>query len=156
MFQILAVRRHRRRGGSASSGFPWRRSGPIRTIRGRPGRLLRRLVCASTGHAGQARIECAILCPIEESHPMERKQASDYPQELLNLFDHYVHGGIDRRAFLEGAQKFAVGGLTATAIWESLRPNYAWAQQVPKDDARIHAEYPTVPSPLGNENIRGY
>ncbi len=87
---------------------------------------------------------------------MERKQASDYPQELLNLFDHYVHGGIDRRVFLEGAQKFAVGGLTAMGIWESLRPNYAWAQQVPKDDARIHAEYATVPSPLGNENIRGY
>ncbi len=87
---------------------------------------------------------------------MERKQASDYPQELLNLFDRYVHGGIDRRAFLEGAQKFAAGGLTATAIWESLRPNYAWAQQVPKDDARIHAEYATVASPLGNENIRGY
>ena len=87
---------------------------------------------------------------------MERKKASDFPQELLNLFDRYVHGGIDRRAFLEGAQKFAVGGLTATAIWESLRPNYAWAQQVPKDDARIHAEYLTVRSPLGNENIRGY
>ncbi len=87
---------------------------------------------------------------------MERKQASDYPQELLNLFDRYVHGGIDRRAFLEGAQKFAAGGLTATAIWESLRPNYAWAQQVAKDDARIHAEYSTVASPLGNENIRGY
>jgi len=87
---------------------------------------------------------------------MERKQASDFPQELLNLFDHYVHGGIDRRAFLEGAQKFAIGGLTATAIWESLRPNYAWAQQVAKDDARIHAEYSTVPSPLGNGTIRGY
>ena len=70
---------------------------------------------------------------------MERKKASDYPQELLNLFDHYVHGEIDRRAFLDGAKKFAVGGLTATAIWESLRPNYAWAQQVPKDDTRIKA-----------------
>src|ERR1039458_6382493 len=92
----------------------------------------------------------------QERTIMERKTASDYPQELLNLFDHYVHGGIDRRAFLEGAQKFAIGGLTAVGIWESLRPNYAWAQQVPKDDARIHAEYPTVDSPLGNEKIRGY
>src|ERR1017187_7762349 len=132
MLQILAVRRHRRRGGSASSGFPWRRSDPIRTIRGRPGRLLRRLGCASTGNAGQA--------PIEESHPMERKKASDYPQELLNLFDRYVHGEIDRRNFLEGAKKYAVGGVTATAIWEGLRPNYAWAQQVPKDDSRIKTE----------------
>ncbi len=87
---------------------------------------------------------------------MERKKASDYPQELLNLFDKYVHGDIERRDFLEGAKKFAVGGMTATAIWESLRPNYAWAQQVPKDDSRIKAEYATVPSPQGNENIRGY
>src|SRR3990170_2380730 len=87
---------------------------------------------------------------------MERKKASDYPQELLNLFDLYVHGEISRRAFLDGAQKFAVGGVTAMALWESLRPNYAWAQQVPKDDARLKAEYATVPSPQGNGNIRGY
>ena len=75
---------------------------------------------------------------------MERKKAADYPQELLNLFDHYVHGEIGRRDFLDGAKKFAVGGMTATAIWESLRPNYAWAQQVPKDDSRIKTEYVTV------------
>lgn len=87
---------------------------------------------------------------------MERKKASDYPQELLNLFDLYVHGEIPRREFIEGAQKYAVGGLTATAIWESLRPNYAWAQQVPKDDKRIKTESATVPSPQGNGEIKGY
>ena len=87
---------------------------------------------------------------------MERKKATDFPQELLNLFDKYVHGDIGRRDFLDGAQKFAVGGLTAMGIWESLRPNYAWAQQVPKDDRRIKAEYATVPSPEGNGSIRGY
>lgn len=87
---------------------------------------------------------------------MERKKASDFPQELLDLFDKYVHGEIDRRAFLNGANKFAVGGLTATAIWESLRPNYAWAEQVPKNDPSIKAEYATVPSPEGNGSIKGY
>ena len=76
---------------------------------------------------------------------MERKKASDYPQELLNLFDRYVHGEIGRRDFLDGATKFATGGLTATAIFESLRPNYAWAQQVAKDDSRIKTESATVP-----------
>ena len=60
---------------------------------------------------------------------MERMKANEFPQELLNLFDKHVHGEIDRRAFLDGAQKFAVGGMTATMIWEALRPNYAWAQQ---------------------------
>ena len=87
---------------------------------------------------------------------MERRQASDFSPELLDLFDRYVHGDIDRRGFLDNAKKFAVGGVTATAIWESLRPNYAWAQQVPKDDSRIRAESATVPSPQGNGNIRGY
>jgi carboxymethylenebutenolidase len=86
----------------------------------------------------------------------ERKKASEYPQELLDLFDRYVHGDIPRREFLDGAKKFATGGLTATAIWESLRPNYAWAQQVPKDDSRIKTEYVTVPSPQGNGSIKGY
>ncbi len=87
---------------------------------------------------------------------MERKSAKEFPQELLDLFDRYVHGEIDRRNFLDGAKKYAVGGLTATAIWESLRPNYAWAQQVAKDDSRIKTESATVPSPDGNGSIRGY
>lgn len=87
---------------------------------------------------------------------MERKTASDYPQELLDIFDIYVHGGMDRREFLARAQKFATGGVTALALWESLRPNYAWAQQVAKDDKRIKTEVVTVPSPQGNMEIKGY
>ncbi len=86
----------------------------------------------------------------------ERKKASDYPQELLNIFHEYQHGDIDRRTFLERAKKFAVGGVTAMALFESLKPNYAWAQQVPKDDARLKTGYETVPSPQGNGSIRGY
>ncbi|MDX2178594.1 MAG: dienelactone hydrolase family protein [Bryobacteraceae bacterium] len=87
---------------------------------------------------------------------MTRRSASEFPQELLDLFDLYVHGDIDRRAFLDGAQRFATGTVTATALFEALRPNYAWAQQVPKDDARIKAEYTTVDSPNGHGSIRGY
>jgi carboxymethylenebutenolidase len=87
---------------------------------------------------------------------MERKKATDFPQELLNLFDRYVHGDIDRRAFLDGAKKFATGGVTATALWEALRPNYAFADQVQKDDKRIKAGYETVQSPQGNGSIKGY
>jgi carboxymethylenebutenolidase len=87
---------------------------------------------------------------------MERMKASDFPQELLELFHEYVHGDISRRAFLDGAQKFAVGGLTAAGIFEALKPNYAFAQQIAKDDKRIKAEYVTVPSPQGNGSIKGY
>src|SRR5262249_18620847 len=87
---------------------------------------------------------------------MERRKASDYPQELLDLFHEYQHGDITRRDFFERASKFAVGGLTVAAIFESLRPNYAWAQQVPKDDKRIKTETATVSSPQGNGSIKGY
>lgn len=87
---------------------------------------------------------------------MERKKASDFPQELLHLFDGYVHGGVSRRGFLEGAQKFAVGGVTAAALFQMLKPNYAWAIQVPPDDKRLKAESATVPSPQGNGSIKGY
>ena len=87
---------------------------------------------------------------------MERKKASDYPQELLDLFHEYQHGDITRRDFLDRAKKFAVGGVTAMALYESLKPNYAWAQQVPKEDARFKTSYETVPSPQGNGSIKGY
>jgi carboxymethylenebutenolidase len=87
---------------------------------------------------------------------MERKTASDYPQELLDLFHEYQHGDINRRTFLDRAAKFAIGGLTVATIFESLTPNYAWAQQVPPDDKRIKVGYETVPSPNGNGSIKGY
>ena len=87
---------------------------------------------------------------------MDRKKASDFPQELLNLFDGYVHGAISRRQFLDRAQKFAVGGVTAAALYGMLKPNYAWAIQVQPDDKRIKAETATVPSPQGNGSIKGY
>lgn len=81
---------------------------------------------------------------------MERKQASDFHPDLLKLFHRYIHGGINRREFLDGAAKFAVGSMTAVGLWEQLRPNYAWAQQVPRNDKRIKAEYTFYPSTKGN------
>jgi carboxymethylenebutenolidase len=87
---------------------------------------------------------------------MERKKASEFDRELLNLFDKYVHGGINRREFMDGAAKFAVGGLTAAAIYEALAPKYAFAEQVPKDDKRLKTEYITFQSPQGYGNIRAY
>lgn len=87
---------------------------------------------------------------------MERKKASDFPQELIDLLNRYVHGGIDRRGFLRGAEKFAVGGVTAMALFQMLRPNYAWAIQVQPDDKRIKSSSETVSSPEGNGSIKGY
>lgn len=87
---------------------------------------------------------------------MARMKASDFPQEVLNLFDGYVHGRISRREFIDDAGKFAVGGFTAAAMLEALRPNYAMAQQVAKDDGRIKAEYVNYPSPAGSGTMKAY
>src|SRR5882757_1524327 len=87
---------------------------------------------------------------------MERKKATDFPQELLDLLDLYVHGGIGRREFLQGAQKFATVAVSAAALVEMLRPNYAWAIQVPEDDQRIKTEKVTVQSPVGTGHIHCY
>jgi carboxymethylenebutenolidase len=87
---------------------------------------------------------------------MERKKATDFPPEVLKLFDGYIHGAITRRDFLDRAARYAVGGFTAAAMLESLTPNYAWAQQVAKDDPRLKTEYLTYPSPQGSGTIRGY
>src|SRR6185503_6081514 len=83
-------------------------------------------------------------------------KAGDFPPEVLSLFDKYVHNLIDRRGFLEGAAKFAAGGLTAAAFLEALNPRFAEAQQVAKADPRINADYPEFPSPQGYGKGRGY
>ena len=86
---------------------------------------------------------------------MERKTAQEFDQELLDLYDYYVHGQIDRRGFIDRAAKFAVGGLTAAALLEMLSPNYAFAAQVPKEDSRVSSEYLKYPSPDGSGEMRG-
>jgi len=91
-----------------------------------------------------------------QGEDMERRTADEYPQELLDLFHEYQHGDMDRRTFMNSIGKFAVGGLTAAAIFESLKPNYAWAQMIKPDDPEIKVGYETVSSPEGNGSIKGY
>ena len=88
--------------------------------------------------------------------PKERMQASDFPQEVLTLFDKYIHGAIERRDFLDGAAKFAVGGMTAAGFLDALSPQYAWAAQVSEDDDRVRLEYVEYESPNGSGTMRGY
>ena len=85
-----------------------------------------------------------------------RKTASDFDQELLTLYDKFAHGLIERREFLAGAAKFAVGGITAAALLDSLSPKYALAKQVDEKDPRIAGEFIEYDSPAGHGKIRGY
>lgn len=87
---------------------------------------------------------------------MTRLTAQDFDQELLILFDAYVHGTIDRRGFLDGAKKFAVAGMTAGMLLTALSPQFAQAQQVPADDARIKTERVEFASPNGSGTVKGY
>ncbi|MEO1311947.1 MAG: YghX family hydrolase [Pseudomonadota bacterium] len=87
---------------------------------------------------------------------MERMRAKDFHPELLELYDFYVHGEISKREFVDRAGRFAVGGLTAAAVFSALAPNYAWAEQVSFNDPDIKPEYVTYPSPDGHGEVRGY
>ena len=87
---------------------------------------------------------------------MGRRKANDFDQELLDLYDGFAHGLIERREFLSRAAKFAVGGVTAAALLESLSPNYALANQVAEDDPRIQGGFVDYASPDGHGTMRGY
>ena len=87
---------------------------------------------------------------------MDRKQASDFDQELLDLYDGFIHGQVNRREFLERASKYAVGGVTAMALLDSLLPQYALAQQIDPRDPKIKTMYVNYSSPDGHGSVRGY
>ena len=87
---------------------------------------------------------------------MSRMTAKDFDQELLDLYDHYAHGIINKREFLDKAAKWAVGGVTAVALLDMLSPDYAMAQQVSFNDPDIMPEYITYSSPNGHGEVRGY
>ena len=91
-----------------------------------------------------------------QTDTIARKIAADFDPEVLKLFDQYVHGVIDRRGFLSSASKYAVGGVSATMLLEMLSPNFAAAQQIKKDDARIVGKYVDYASPDGSGKMRGY
>ena len=93
--------------------------------------------------------------PRQPPIPMIRKTAADFDQELLDLYDYYVHGRLDRREFLDRAKKFAVGGLTAVTLVGMLNPHYVLAEQVPPADERIKTERLNYKSPDGHGDMQG-
>ena len=91
---------------------------------------------------------------MDEKKPL--RKASDFDPEVLSLFDKYVHGDLDRRAFLDRAARYAIGGITALGLLDALTPKFAMAQQVPPTDKRLKAEYLEFDSPSGYGKARGY
>ena len=77
------------------------------------------------------------------------------PAEAIEAYNQYIHGHIDRRAFMTRINAIAATSAVATAMIEALTPNYAAAQQVSPTDPRIKTERVTVASPNGNGSIKG-
>jgi carboxymethylenebutenolidase len=86
---------------------------------------------------------------------MERKQPSQFAQQVLDLYDDYAHGRINRREYVKRLGAFAVGGVTVESLLASLTPNYAWAEQIKPDDPRIKTEKVAYSSPHGGGEIKG-
>ncbi|NNE80694.1 MAG: dienelactone hydrolase family protein [Silicimonas sp.] len=84
-----------------------------------------------------------------------RKQAKDFDQRILEIFDGYVHGKVSKRAFIRQAGQYAAAGVTGAMILEQLQPNYAWAQQVAPDDPDIETTEATYSSPEGHGEVSG-
>jgi carboxymethylenebutenolidase len=87
---------------------------------------------------------------------MQRKTAHDFDQDLLALFDAYVHGALDRRGFLDRAAKYAVGGVTAAMLLDQLSPKFLDAQVIRPEDPRIKVQHIEYESPKGSGKMRGY
>jgi carboxymethylenebutenolidase len=86
----------------------------------------------------------------------QRLTAQDFDQDLLVLFDAYVHGDLDRRGFLSQAKKFAKAGVTAAGLLAALSPDFAAGQQVRPDDPRLKTQYLNYASPAGSGTVKGY
>ena len=85
-----------------------------------------------------------------------RPTARDFDPQVLRLFDQYVHGDIDRRGFLSGTARIAGGMAAASGLLAMLAPQFAAAQQVRPDDARIATSHLDFDSPDGYGKARGY
>jgi carboxymethylenebutenolidase len=82
---------------------------------------------------------------------------SEIDQRVLDLYDEYCHGRLDRREFLQRAGALTIGGVSALAMAQALLPRYAQAQTISFTDQRIKARYVSYPSPAGNSGaMRGY
>ncbi len=61
-------------------------------------------------------------------------------QKYINLFDHFTHGGMNRREFMEKLTILADSTTAATALLPVLENNYAHADILPEGDPRIVSE----------------
>ncbi len=86
----------------------------------------------------------------------DRPTSRDFSREVLDLFDAYVHGAIDRRAFLTKSAVHVGSLAAASTLLTALSPDFARAQVIAPTDKRIVTTWITIPSPQGNGSIKAY
>ena len=74
-------------------------------------------------------------------------------QRIIDLYDDFTHGGMNRRAFLDHLAALAGSTAAATTLLTVLQNNYAQAQTIPENDPRITAETVDIP---GAQGLKGY
>jgi carboxymethylenebutenolidase len=75
-------------------------------------------------------------------------------QRIIQLYDDFTHGHLDRRLFLERLAKLVGSTAAALVLLPQLESDYAGAQTVPETDARIGTEEVTYPGSTGT--VTGY
>ncbi len=75
-------------------------------------------------------------------------------QRIIDLYDTFTHGGMDRRQFLDRLATIAGSTAAAVALLPVLQNDYAQAAIVAADDARLVTERAAFESPKGK--INGY
>jgi carboxymethylenebutenolidase len=75
-------------------------------------------------------------------------------QKIMELYDQYAHGLLDRREFLKKLTYLAGGTAAAVTLLSSLESNHAAAEIVAGEDPRLHTEYISYPGATGE--VRAY
>ena len=78
----------------------------------------------------------------------------DLDQRVIELYDNFTHGVIDRRTFLDRLTGIAGSSAAALAMLPLLQNDYARAAMVPDDDARLAID--TVTYDGAGTPIKGY
>ena len=82
--------------------------------------------------------------------------AHDFPREVLDLFDAYVHGGLSRRGFLDQCAAHVGTTVAASGLLAALAPDFARAQVIPATDKRIAVSKVDIASAKGSGSISAY
>jgi carboxymethylenebutenolidase len=75
-------------------------------------------------------------------------------QKIIDLYDEYTHGLLDRREFLKKLSMLAGGTAAAIALLPLLEKSHAKAEVVPKNDSRLYTDYIKYPGATGE--VRAY